>query len=259
MVRLVTKETLPQLLELCDADDMFATFLYTYGSVYCDVTSKVEIWLGFDNNNQPNFAAVSSGGGYIIYPKDESAYEYIWAFLTFMPSDNIICRGELMRYLERKMFVRPEYSCIMRYGKGYSPSPRQKTIHPKRFKDMYSLLCKVFPKICREEKSDEWVYTTSLKERRGFVTPVCIYDNDSECIGCGMIDATNSKSCVIGAIAVASDNRGDGIGIDIICSLLSKVIEQEKVAYLNCSEELRPFYESIGFKLVGEYAHTNQI
>jgi GNAT superfamily N-acetyltransferase len=164
-----------------------------------------------------------------------------------------------MKYLDRKMFVRPEYSYIMRYGKSYCPSARRKTVHPKRYKDMYSLLCKVFPKICRVEKSDEWVYTTALKERRGFVSPVCIYNDSGSCACCGIIDAQNTKCSVLGAVAVSPENRSQGFGLDIVCSLLYKVIEQDKVAYLNCSEEVKPFYESIGFKFVGVYAQSNQV
>lgn len=257
MIKRVDKKNLPEFLKLCDNKNFFATYLYTYGSIYYNVPSSMELWLGYDCNSQAVFASASTGGGYVIYAKDYKSYEYVWAYLSFFPNEKVICSKDLMDYLSRKMFIRHNHSYIMEYTSKKRQRPRNLPLHPHRYKDMYQLLSSIFPKICLEKNSDQWVYTTSLKERRGFAYPLCFYGNENKAIACGMIEALNTNTVIIGSIAVDKAYQHHGYGGNIVKSLVSISIDKEKSILLNCkNKNLISFYADLGFEVVDNYCYS---
>jgi len=78
-------------------------------------------------------------------------------------------------------------------------------------------------------------------------------DNDApstslRIVGVGQIKPHNDGSRELASIAVIPERRGQGVGGEIIRTLLAK---ERGVVYLTCREQLETFYTRFGFRRIG--------
>ncbi len=99
-----------------------------------------------------------------------------------------------------------------------------------------------FPKI-RALILDVHINPTGLDWRRFWVAEM----PDGQFAGCGQIKIHGDQSRELASIAVAASLRGRGVARLIIQKLLTLT---DRPLYLTCREQLQPFYEKFGFKII---------
>ncbi|MEG1993665.1 MAG: GNAT family N-acetyltransferase [Oscillospiraceae bacterium] len=257
MICSVTKDSIKKIVDFCDKDSVFACEIYS--SLKAFGTGCSWVYGGFDNNGENAFCAVKTTViGYIVYAQglDDEKIQSLAEFFLFMPKKNIISSKNVLEKLQNLFGGEIEEKLIMKstakkyFGKSNDHNP---PVHPKRYDHMFEVLTKAFPEDCPREMRDDWIYTTSLKERKAGAKAVSIYE-DEKCVSCGFLDCVNSHCGIIASLATDENYSKKGFGTRIIKSLILCDEMINKNAYVVLLDnELEKFYEKTGFITCEKY------
>ena len=260
MICSINKSNLEKLTRFCDKDNVFACEIYSSLKTYGKDCSWV--YVGFDNKGENVFCGVKAvSTGYMVYSQnlDDEQASSLAEFFMFMPKKNIIANKKVLEKLQKVFGGEVEEKLIMKRVSNSFNKEKLKTfcneiaIHPKKYDDMFEVLTSAFKNDCPKELRDDWIYTTSLKERKAGSKVLVIY-KDIECVSCGFLDSVNSYCGVIASVATKENYKRKGYGTKIITSLLSMEEIKNKSAYVVLlNNNLENFYKKLGFEISDKY------
>lgn len=258
MICSVNKHNIENFIEFSDKDNVFA----------CDIHSSLKAfgkscsWVfgGIDEKTDEPFCLIKAvTTGYILYAENLEGEKLssVCEFFEFVPKRDIIgSKDNIQKLAERlggsyveKLIMKKSYDGFQKQGF----EDEEKPIHPLKFIDMFNVLNKRFKNDCPKALKNDWIYTTSLKERKAGSVALCIYEGE-KCVSCGFLDSVNSKSSIIASLATLKEFEGKGYGTKIVKNILSLEQMKDKTAYVVLMDSnLKDFYKRLDFENSGTY------
>lgn len=245
-------------MKYCDTDSVFACETFSSLKAYGKNCSWV--YGGFDEKSGIPFCSIKTvTTGYIFYADNlkEEKLPSISEFFKFLPKRDIIASKDNILKLQKMLGGNFQEKLIMKksYDSVANDSFKNddEVVHPIRYIDMFNILTTRFEDDCPKELKNDWIYTTSLKERKAESKALCIYQ-DEKCVSCGFLDSVNSYCGIIASLATFEGFERKGYGTKIVNSLLNSEQMKNKNAYVVLMDNnLEEFYKRLGFENSGSY------
>ena len=187
-------------------------------------------------------AALSLVDGFLHFSAKESAdFEELTAFLQMLSWERLRCDSALA---ERLPFPLEQQGMTVRFI-----APKKQGNPPihlvKEIDEFFEIIKQGFPDI------DQHAYAKDLALRWQHGTAQT-WTLDGLCTA-SAVDITE-KFCFLGGVATLPQARGKGLAGKLLTEIASAHQRAGRDVYLSCKRELLPFYESVGFAAVNDYA-----
>lgn len=175
----------------------------------------------------------------ILAAKETADWEELIAFLQMQPWRQLQCSAEIAKQLPfpvewRSMLVRfdapkmmPANDCI-----AIANDPGE----------VYDILARCFPDMTNR---NDWMADLALRWRRGTAKSWVM---ENTCAASAL--ALTEGYAFLGALGTLPEARGKGLAGSLLTHIANELTGRE--VWLSCREELRGFYESIGFQWAGK-------
>jgi len=196
-------------------------------------------WVATDGKNAAPSAVCSIVDGFaILSAKEEADWEELTGFLRMQPWKQLHCNANIAKKLPYPI----EWTSILvKLTAPLSPDPRPLTPASDPGK-VYDILACCFPDI---KNRNDWMADLALRWRRGTARSWVI---ENACTASAL--AITENYAFLGALGTLPEARGKGLAGKLLARIAMELGGRK--IWLSCREELRGFYESIGFKKMGE-------
>jgi len=187
-------------------------------------------------------AAISLVDGFIHFSaKKDADFEELTGFLRMLSWDRLRCDSALT---QRLPFQIDQLGMTVRF---IAPKKQgNPNIHlVKKINEFFEIIRQGFPDI------DQSAYAADLALRwqRGTAQTWML---DGVCTA-SAVDITETF-CFLGGVATLPQARGKGIAGRLLTEIAAAQQRAGRDVYLSCTRELLPFYESLGFSVVNDFA-----
>ena len=192
-------------------------------------------------------AAISLVDGFAVLAAKESAdWEELVAFLTMQPWSRLQCDAETA---EKLPFPVEWRSMLLRFAAPKKELAQENITAANDPGVVYDILTRCG---LGAKNRNEWMADLALRWRRGTAQTWLLND---VCTGSAM--AVTPGHVYIGALGTLPEHRGRGLAGRLVAHICGQYAGRE--IRLSCREELRGFYENIGFERVGEMSTMGKL
>ncbi|MBQ7542022.1 MAG: GNAT family N-acetyltransferase [Clostridia bacterium] len=231
-----------ELSAVCERD-VFGTRTLGYWNTYEAKREDVAFYAQYVDGRCVGVLSAAFGHASLSVTADSDLSEWR-QFASFLGLCSLLCGRETAKLMQ---IPTDDSGAVMQYF-GTERTCRTRYITPQddafSYREVYSLLCE-----CGFTISDysAWLGDFALRVRKGTANVLCVRDGQTVATASILFDS--SRAVYLGAVATHPAYRGRGFGGDLVLSLA----QCGKRAQILCKPHRVSFYESLGFRQIGEF------
>ena len=249
MIRYVTEETLPALLDFCRGDP-FGCKIASLALAYGLQTPFAGFWLQTKANTVA--AALSRlEDAAVLFAHGQADWEEWESFLSMLSVSTVQCRAEfpLLADWKREQGIIMKLCVPLRAAGEAEPALAE--VHP--------LLASCEGPGFHPPPFDPFYVDMSHRIRHGTARVRGVWEGDA-LIACAMTVAETGTDALLGAVAVHPGKRRGGYGGRVVRALCAELLQEKKEIFLFRSEtDNQAFYEGLGFSDCGRWSELERI
>jgi len=193
---------------------------------------------------QDDVSVISLVDGFALFATQKNAdFEELVAFLHMQPWSRLQCDAEIAAKLHFPVEWR---SALFRFAASKKENASDSVAVADDPGEVYDILARCFPDM---KNRNDWMADLALRWRRGTAKSWTIAaDGAAVCTASAI--ALTEQYAYLGAVGTLPEARGRGLAGRLLTHAAEALAVRE--VWLSCREELRGFYESIGFERTGD-------
>ena len=233
-------------------DDPFACRIISLFSCYPPQLVFVDYWLIRDDESDEVTGAIArNGSNFILFLTAAADLEETSSFMRVAGASGVISSGEYELDLNRPSFSGPVLVCSGPFG------TEDADLVTPDIKAAYELIVRCADENFHPPVFEDFYVDVSHKLRHNAMSLVGVQEN-GELVAIAMTVAESENGAVLGAVACLPEYRKKGYGSQVVRSLTSRLIAQNKRVYLHRAQDANvSFYEKLGFCECGTWREYN--
>ncbi len=254
MIKFVDSEKY-SLKEVCSRD-VFGTRILAYFNTYFWQYDFAKFWVQLNDENQTIGAISLVEGSMTLTACENADFEELSAFIKMMGYSSLQCDREVMKKL---CIAESIWGYVVRY-ENITDREKYKNIalcENVDYKDVYRLTKE--ENLLGVGELLPWLSDVTMRVKKGTAKAALAVDNN-EPAACAMKLFVTDTAVLLGAVATNRNHRGKGLGGGLVTLLGNEALQEGKRTELLCkNDSIVDFYRSIGFKVVGEWAISEEL
>lgn len=254
MIRFVTSDMAPLLLDFCAKFGIFGTKIYSQYQTYGTESGVVDFWLVLEDALP--VGAVSRLGSALTVTGTADPEE-LAEFLSAVGGVSVELEAPLAEQTNHFLdapFTTSWILCGERREQSDCPEYPAEIGPAEDLRTVYNLLCRAQAGFAQAVRYEAWLTEISHKVRH-HLAEIYLLKVDDLIISTSSILFQDETRAVLAFVATDPDFSGRGCGRQMVCYTAGRALEQGRTPYVLIEkDELRPFYERCGFIPCGRWA-----